>query len=357
MSNKENTQNNNPSNSPIDFAVGGQAVIEGVLMRSPNFNVISVRSPAGKIVEDQVQYQTLVKRHRLLNIPVIRGVINMLEMMLIGTQALTFSSKQAMLADEPEAGAPAEDPVNESSNASSNAATSSKLSSETIVPHRKTSLRDNLMLGFSLVFALAMSIFLFKFLPLWITDFLSHNFAALQENYLLFNVVDGLIKTSFFLLYIVLLSFLPDVKRLFRYHGAEHKSIMTYEHGLDLTVENAKQQTRFHPRCGTSFIIIVFLISILVFTVIPRNPDFLTNFAIRLAFLPLVAGISYEFLKLSSKMPDNWFFKILIKPGLWMQKITTQEPDDQMLEVALNSLKLALQAEQNLLKQKADVTI
>jgi len=332
-----NTENNNNINSPIDFAVGGQAVIEGVLMRSPNFNIISVRSPAGQIVEDQAQYQTLVKRHNFLNVPIVRGVINMLEMMLIGTQALTFSSKQALQSGEPEA-APTPAVV-------------------TTTEPKKTSLRENLSLGFSLVFALVMSIFLFKFLPLWITDYLSHNFAALQENYLIFNLVDGLIKTSFFLLYIALLSLLPDVKRLFRYHGAEHKSIMTYEQGLDLTVDNAKKQTRFHPRCGTSFILIVFLISILVFTVIPRNPDFLTNFAIRLAFLPLVAGISYEFLKLSAKAPNNWFFKIVTKPGLWMQKITTQEPDDQMLEVALHSLKLALQAEQNLLKQTADVLI
>lgn len=343
-----NTENNNPANSPIDFAVGGQAVIEGVLMRSPNFNIISVRSPSGTIVEDQAQYQTLVKRHNYLNIPIIRGVINMLEMMLIGTQALTFSSKQAMQEAEPAV---------EPAKLSEQPTTLSETPTQAIVHLKKTSLAENLSLGFSLAFALVMSIFLFKFLPLWVTDYLSHNFAALQENYLLFNLVDGLIKTSFFLLYIALLSLLPEVKRLFRYHGAEHKSIMTYEHGLDLTVANAKQQTRFHPRCGTSFILIVFLISILVFTVIPRNPDFLTNFAIRLAFLPLVAGISYEFLKLSAKAPNNWFFKIIIKPGLWMQKITTQEPDDQMLEVALNSLKLALQAEQNLLKQNAEVLI
>lgn len=339
-----NTQNNKNLNSPIDFAVGGQAVIEGVLMRSPNFNIISVRSPAGKIIEDQTHYQTLVKRHNFLNVPIVRGVINMLEMMLIGTQALTFSSKQAMQSDQVEA-QPSTLPET--------------LAPEVTLPNqaKKSSLIENLSLAFSLVFALFMSIFLFKFLPLWVTDFLSNNFSALKENYLIFNLVDGLLKTSFFLLYIALLSLLPEVKRLFRYHGAEHKSIMTYEQGLDLTVANAKLQTRFHPRCGTSFILIVFLISILVFTVIPRNPDFLTNFAIRLAFLPLVAGISYEFLKISAKAPNNWFFKIITKPGLWMQKITTQEPDDQMLEVALNSLKLALQAEKNLLKQNAEVLI
>ena len=325
----------------IDFAVGGQAIIEGVLMRSPNFNIISVRSPSGDIVEDQTKYQALVRRHRYLNVPIARGVINMFEMMLIGTQALAFSSREAL---------------REVSQVSKKAETSDTLKTKDIKPHKAT-LAENLSLGFSLIFALVMSIFLFKFLPLWITDFISQNFAALKENYLLFNLVDGVLKTSFFLLYIAILSFIPDVKRLFRYHGAEHQSIMTYEKGLDLTVENARGQSRFHPRCGTSFILIVFLISILVFTLLPRNPDFLTNFAIRLAFLPLVAGLSYEFLKLSAKSSDNWFFRIAIMPGLWMQRITTQPPDDSMLEVALNSLKLALAAEQNHINTQKDVVI
>ncbi len=300
--------------SPIDFAVGGQALIEGVLMRSPNFNTISVRTPEGLIAEKKEHYRNLVQRIRLLNIPVVRGVINMFEMMLIGTKALNFSSLYALGEGNKE-------------------------------EQSKSNFWTNFSILFSTFFGLALAIVLFKFVPLWITNFLSGFWPAMNNNYLLYNLVDAVLKTSIFVGYIGAMSLIPDIRRVFMYHGAEHKSIMTYEHGLDLTVENARSQTRFHPRCGTSFILIVFLISIIVFTLIPKNPDFTFNFLTRLAALPLVAGLSYELLKSSAKMSENWFFKILSTPGLLMQRITTQEPDDQMLEVALNSLKLALDSE------------
>jgi uncharacterized protein YqhQ len=321
--------NQQNSLNKIDFAVGGQAVIEGVMMRSPNFNIVSVRHPGGKIEESQEFYQNLIRRKKYLNIPVLRGVINMLEMMLIGTKALNFSSRIALADLEKK----------ESSKTESTSAA-----------------KETSMLIFSVVFALAMSLFLFKFLPLWLTDFLSHRFEIIQQNYLVYNLLDGVIKSTFFVAYIALLSLLPDVRRVFQYHGAEHKSIMTYEQGLALTVENAQKQTRFHPRCGTSFILIVFLLSVFVFTAIPRHPDFLINFAIRMAFLPIIAGLSYELLKLSAKYPKNWFFKLISRPGLWMQKLTTSEPTADMLEVSLNSLKLALQAEENLKQNHGTAT-
>ncbi|MCC7432998.1 DUF1385 domain-containing protein [Candidatus Peregrinibacteria bacterium] len=296
----------------IDFAVGGQAVLEGVMMRSPNYNIVSVRAPDGKIKEKSEYYQNLTKRINWLSIPILRGVINMFEMMWIGTKALGFSSKIALNED-----------------------------SET-----EGSFMENLSVVFSIIFALGMSLLLFKFLPLWITDFLSHSFNAINQNYLIYNLIDGLLKTTLFVGYIALLNLLPDVRRVFMYHGAEHKSIMTYEQGLDLTVANARNQTRFHPRCGTSFILIVFLFSIFIFTAVPRQDSFVINFLVRLAFLPIIAGISYEMLKLSAKLKDNFILKLISAPGLLMQKLTTLEPDDQMLEVALNSLKLALTAEQ-----------
>ena len=325
---------NQPKTSPkFDFAVGGQAVIEGVMMRSPNFNIVSVRNPSGDITKSSEFYQNLIKRKTYLNIPLVRGVINMLEMMLIGTKALNFSSRIAL-------GDPS---------APTDVATNSQ-------PTKSTA-KENLMLIFSLVFALGMSLFLFKFLPLWITDFVSQKFSLLQQNYLVYNLLDGVLKTSFFVAYIAILSLLPDVKRVFKYHGAEHKSITTYEQGLPLTVENAKLQTRFHPRCGTSFILIVFLMSIFIFTAIPRNPDFLLNFAIRLAFLPLIAGISYEFLKLTAKYSTHPLSKIVSWPGLMMQRLTTSEPDADMLEVALNSLNSAIQAEQNFSKDQHERTV
>ena len=143
---------------------------------------------------------------------------------------------------------------------------------------------------------------------------------------------------------------MPSFKRIFEYHGAEHKAVFTYENSLDLTVPNAKKQSRFHPRCGTSFILIVFVISILVYTFIPRNPDFWVNLEVRLAFLPLIAGIAYEYLKISARYANKSWSKIFVAPGLWMQRLTTKEPTDDQLEIALHSLKLALAKEEELKK-------
>jgi uncharacterized protein YqhQ len=303
----------------IDFAVGGQALLEGVLMRSPNFNVMSVRNPEGRISEKTEFYQNLINRKKILNIPFLRGIINMLEMMIIGTKALNYSSQTALGLEEKKEG--------------------------------KGNFWANLSIIFSLIFGLVLALVLFKFLPLWLTNFISQYSPVLNENYLLYNLVDGLLKTSIFVGYIALMSLIPDIKRVFMYHGAEHKSIMTYEHGLPLDVENARQQTRFHPRCGTSFILLVFVISIIVFTLLPKNPDFIANFSLRLLALPLIAGISYEILKISAKNTLNPFFRMVAAPGLLMQRLTTSEPDDQMLEIALNSLKLALEAEENFKNQ------
>jgi len=303
----------------IDFAVGGQAVIEGVMMRSPNYTVISVRSEKGEILETTEYYQNLSKKIKFLGLPIIRGVINLFEMMFIGTKALNWAASKSMATED-------EIPADKK--------------------QKEEKGQGILALVFSIVFALGMSIFLFKFLPLWCTDFLSKKIDLLNQNYLAYNFVDGVLKTSFFILYIYILGRLPDVHRVFQYHGAEHKSIMTYENNLPLTVENARNQTRFHPRCGTSFILVVFLLSIFIYTFVPRNPDFLTNFGLRVLFLPIVAGISYEMLKWSAKHHESKIVQLLIKPGLMFQRLTTQEPDDQMLEVALNSLKLSLELEE-----------
>lgn len=299
----------------FDFAVGGQAVIEGVMMRSPNFISIAVRKPKGGIELKTQQFSSLTKRLKVLSLPILRGMINLVEMMKIGFQAMNFSAKVFMDAEE----------------------TTQKTLKDKII--------ETISLIFSFAFAIALSLFLFKFLPLWITDFLSKKFDILNKNYFLFNLIDGILKTSFFLIYIALLAVIPSFRRIFEYHGAEHKSIFTYEKDIPLTVENAKQQIRFHPRCGTSFIFIVFLISILVYTLIPRHPVFLTNFLIRLAFLPLIAGISYEYLKISAKHASSKFVKILIAPGLWLQRITTSEPKDDQLDVALMALQKTLEME------------
>lgn len=311
--------------SKIDFAVGGQAVIEGVMMRSPNFITVAVRKNKGDIKVKDQNFRSFCLRVKLFSMPLVRGVVNLFEMMIVGMRMLNFSANEML--DQPEK------------------------DEEKISKMEKIITAASFI--FSIAFALAMSLFLFKFLPLWITDYLSKQFQILNENYLLFNLVDGIIKTAFFVTYIGLLGLTPSLRRVFQYHGAEHKSIYTYEQGHELTVENARKMTRFHPRCGTSFILVVFLISIFVYTFVPRQPDFLVNFFVRVLFLPIVAGVSYEFLKWSARQQRNVFVRAITAPGLWFQRLTTREPDDTQLEVALTALKKALELEEEKVKEKS----
>jgi len=299
----------------IDFAIGGQAVIEGVMMRSPGFITVAVRKNSGKIkVKDQT-FNGIGVRIKLFALPLVRGVVNLFEMMIVGTRMLNYSATESLdeEQDKPE--------------------TSTQKVLTTIT------------FALSIIFALGTSLFMFKFVPLWITDYLSHSFPILNEKYILFNMVDGILKTTFFIAYIGILGMAPSIKRVFQYHGAEHKSIYTYEKGLALTPENAAKQSRFHPRCGTSFILIVFMISIFIYTFVPRMETFYGTFALRVLFLPLIAGVSYEFLKWSAKYENSPIIKILITPGLWFQRLTTKEPDLAQLEVALSALSQALELE------------
>ncbi len=306
----------------MDFAVGGQAVIEGVMMRSPNYITVAVRKSKGDIKLKQDPFRGISTRIKIFALPIVRGVVNLFEMLIIGMGIINYSANEFIDQEE-----------------------------EEITKSGK--IFAAITFGFSIVFALALSLFLFKFLPLWITDFFSKIFSFLNDNWLLYNLTDGVLKTTFFIIYIALIGLAPDLKRLFEYHGAEHKSIFTYEKGLELTVENAKKQSRFHPRCGTSFILVVFLISIFVYTFVPKQPDFTSNLLVRLAFLPLIAGISYEFLKWSAKNQQHKIVCLLTAPGLMFQRLTTREPDEKQLEVALASLKKALELEENHNKHKA----
>lgn len=305
------------ANQKIDFAVGGQAVIEGVMMRSPNFITVAVRKSKGDIKLKEQDFQGIGMRIKLFGLPFIRGVVNLIEMMIIGMRMVNYSANESLDMEEEE--------------------------SENQTKFEKIIM--SISFALSIVVALGISLFLFKFLPLWITDFMSKQFQVLNDHYLLFNLLDGFLKTSFFIIYIALLGLFPSLKRVFEYHGAEHKSIYTYEKGLALIPENAKKQTRFHPRCGTSFILIVFLISIFVYTFVPRQEAFMVNFGLRVLFLPVIAGISYEFLKWSAKNQKSILIKGLTTPGLWFQRLTTKEPTLDQLEVALSALQKALDLE------------
>ncbi|MBT5516943.1 DUF1385 domain-containing protein, partial [Candidatus Peregrinibacteria bacterium] len=231
----------------IDFAVGGQAVIEGVMMRSPHFYTVAVRDEEGKIKMKQAKFTSLTERFRILKLPLLRGIVHLVESMSIGFKSLNYSNDVFLGEDEKEE-----------------------------VKHGMA--KTFLFAAFSalyLIGTLAFTLFLLKVLPLWIAEKASELWPFVAEHYVLFNLIDGASKIVIFLSYIILISLLKDIRRVFQYHGAEHKSIWAYEKGLELNVENARKQTRFHPRCGTSFIFIVILMSIFIYTAFPPADTFL----------------------------------------------------------------------------------
>lgn len=288
-------------------SIGGQAVIEGVMMRAPNKFVVAVRKPDGNIIikkEDiKIDSKPLFKK------PLIRGLIALYDSVILGVKALNFSADHGLPEEE-----------------------KSK--------NKKMSKLEN-FLGMFLGIGVAIALFLY--IPLFLTELLKNIIPLIEKSFLMFNFVDGLIRVVIFVGYIFVISRMKDIARVFAYHGAEHKSIYTFEAGLDLTVENARKMSRFHPRCGTSFLLIVMIVSILVFSLIPKDSHFAIKFGSRIVLLPVIAGLSYEILKLSGKFSDNFIVKILIAPGLWLQRLTTKEPDDKMLEVAITSINEALE--------------
>ena len=305
-----------------DLNVGGQAVIEGVMMRSKDRVATAVRIPSGEIKVKTEPYQSYTQRYKILGWPIIRGAVSFVEMLIIGIKTLNFSADIAVKELDKE-----------------EAAKNGKEFKE------KTNKSNTLYLIFTSIFALALGIVIFFFFPLWVA-----NFFDIQKDAVAFNLLAGVIRLTMFVGYIWIISQFGEFKKIFQYHGAEHKSIYAYEMGDELTPERAALHTRFHPRCGTSFIIIVALFAVLiyaisdsVYTVLTGHPPvLLTRFGVHFSLLPLVAGGSYELLKLSGKTRENKLTRILIKPGLWLQKLTTREPTPDQLEVAIASLEAAV---------------
>ena len=374
-----------------DLIVGGQAVIEGVMMRTPNAYAIAVRKADGTIVNTAARLPKWSDKYPLLKLPVLRGGAVLVQSMGLGIKALNYSANEA-LAEVEEASA-AEVKVALSPAVIEGEGDFAGLTGAVPglfpVPTQKRS-KDELKKGTtaaaasSIVFALIFNILLFVAAPLLLTNalFIAAGWAtapavtstapaptgetvtteqsgeawysnawATARNYLhpvrpsvAFNLIDGLIRMTFFLIMIFSFSLLKDIRRVFQYHGAEHKTVFTWEAGLPLTVENARPQPRQHPRCGTSFLMVVMLVAIVLFSVI-KFDSLLFNFLIRIALMPVVAGLSYEIIRLSAKKESSWFFKIMTKPGVWLQNITTQEPDDNQLEVAIEALKESLKLE------------
>lgn len=284
-------------------SVGGQAVIEGVMMRNADLLATAVRKPNGDIVYKKTKISK--SRNKLSTIPFIRGAITLFDSLVLGVKELTFSANQAEVEEE------------------------------------QLSQKEAVM---TTIVSLALGIGLFIVLPSVISSFL------FRDNKIHSNLLEAGLRLSFFVLYIFLISFSKDIQRVFQYHGAEHKSIYAYEQHLELTPENAKKFTTLHPRCGTSFLLIVMFIAIIVFTgldfILPPPTSFVTKLftkvILRVLFMPLIAGISYELQRYTSNHLDNWLVKLIAAPGMALQRITTKEPDLQQLEVAIVAIKVVL---------------
>src|SRR5215208_6798206 len=371
-----------------DLIVGGQAVIEGVMMRTPNAYAIAVRKADGTIVNTAARLPKWSDKYPILKLPVLRGGAVLVQSMGLGIKALNYSANEAFAEAEQEEVVVALSPAVIEGEGDF-AGLTGALPGLFPVPTQKRS-EDELKKGTtaaaasSIVFALIFNVLLFVAAPLLLTNALfiaagwatspaatapatpgqTPTVAAEPANeawytdawssvrtYLhpvrpsvAFNLIDGLIRMTFFLIMIVSFSLLKDIRRVFQYHGSEHKTVFTWEAGLPLTVDNARPQPRQHPRCGTSFLMVVMLVAIILFSVI-KFDSLLLNFLIRIALMPVVAGLSYEIIRLSAKKESSWFFKLMTRPGVWLQNITTQEPDDKQLEVAIEALKESLKLE------------
>jgi uncharacterized protein YqhQ len=309
--------------------VGGQAVIEGVMMRSPHTVSTAVRRPDGEIVVKNEKFISLTQRYKILKLPLIRGIVSFVEMLVISIRTLNFSAEMAMSEGSVSGGKEEE---------------KSKPQKE----KRGSDFFKSTYLILTTIFALALGFGIFFFFPLWFSQVL-----GVKKEALAFNLIAGFVRVTIFVAYVWVISRIGEFKRIFQYHGAEHKSIYTYENGKELALENVKNFSTRHPRCGTSFILIVAVFAILVYSLsdtiyfllagIP--PTLPKRFLVHFCLLPLVVGIGYELLKLSAKTRHNRITKFLIAPGLWIQRITTQEPSDDQLEVAIVALQNALGVE------------
>lgn len=292
-------------------SIGGQAVMEGVMMRGPKSYAVAVRKPDGEIIVDKKDLPEK-KKNWFVKLPIVRGCINFVQSLVLGTKTLMYSAEFVDLEEEQP----------------------SKFD-KWLEDKLGDKIKD-VVIYFSVILSLFLSVGLFILLPTWIVGFTKY----FVESSIVKSLIEGVVRILIFLIYLWAVSKMNEIKRVFQYHGAEHKTIACYEAGLELTVENARKMPRLHPRCGTSFLLIVMVVSIIFFSFL-RWDNVLIRSLTRIALLPVVAGISYEIIKFAGRH-DNLFTKIIGYPGLCLQKITTNEPDDSQLEVAIESMKAVL---------------
>jgi uncharacterized protein YqhQ len=358
-----------------DLIVGGQAVMEGVMMRTPSAYAIACRKKDGTIVHTAEKLPKWSDKYKWMNLPVLRGGATLIQSMALGIKALNFSARIYEEDLELEEKAKARELQTEAVLADGTLDENfTKAPVKITLPEEKpekekADKKPSQTAGAvgSIIFALGFNILLFVVAPLLLTNVLfialgwaqspllaaeaswwqtvvAYTWEIKPDSWIAFNLIDGLIRMAFFVVMIFTMSYLRDIRRVFEYHGAEHKTVFNWEKGLDLTVENARIQKRQHPRCGTSFLMVVMLVAIVLFSVIKFDAMWM-NLVVRIALMPLVAGLSYEVIRYAAKKESSAIFKLMTLPGLWLQNITTQEPDDEQLEVAIVSLKESLKFE------------
>jgi uncharacterized protein YqhQ len=284
--------------------IGGQAVMEGVMMKNQEKYAVAVRKPDREIVVEVSEYDGIVKNKKIRNMPILRGVFSFIESLTLGMKTLTFS---ASFFEE-------------------DGKTTEK-------QKKREKKQEDIMMGGTVAFSIVLAVAIFMVLPYYLSVFFERFIASQTAIALL----EGVIRLAIFIGYVALISLMPDIKRVYMYHGAEHKCINCIEHGMELTVENVRKSSKQHKRCGTSFLLIVMVISIVFFLFI-RVDNGLLRLILRLLLIPVIAGVSYEFIRLAGRS-DNAVVNILSKPGLWMQNLTTREPDDDMIEVGIASVE------------------
>ena len=294
--------------SQSSILVGGQAVMEGVMMRVPGAYATAVRDPNGNIQIDRHDFKSKVDTYPFLKMPLLRGIIGLFESLKIGYSTLQWSAEISIPEEE---------------------------------ARKETSKFVDVLLT---IFSLALALGLFFVAPIGLTSWLFDK----DQDAFIFNLISGMFRVIFFITYLVLISLMKDVRRLFQYHGAEHKTVYNFESGKELSISNAQQFPTQHPRCGTSFLFIIMLVAILSFAILDSVVLFYVEelkiwmrLIFHIPFIPIVAGLGYEVLKLTAKHRSNIFFRALAQPGLWLQNITTKQPDDEQVEVALEALKEA----------------
>lgn len=306
-------------------SIGGQAVIEGVMMRGPKESAIAVRKPDGEIIVEKKPINSFVAKYKINKIPFVRGVFSFVESLVEGTKALMFSAEFFDIEEEED---------------------KKKKEEMTEEELKKFEAKEKKTLSIaiyvSVVVALIFSIGVFMLLPAAVIEGIRH---FIELNQVVVSLFEGVLRILIFLLYVILVSRMEDIKRVFQYHGAEHKTIFCYEAGEELTVENVRKQKRLHPRCGTSFLILVMIVSIILFSFISAENAIL-RVLIRLLLLPVIAGISYELIKFAGRHSGP-VVRAISAPGMWLQKITTNEPDDSQIEVAIEALKAVLTGDKN----------